>query len=102
MSFGRMISLAIAIVAVLAVFVEIPIVSDYAFWVLVVALIVWEAVHVPNTKRRFRWETMLVIVLLIVAIVAVFVYVPIVSDYAFWVLAVAYIVATGSTSFSSK
>ena len=35
MSFGRVASLVIAIVAVLAIFVEIPIVSDYAFWFLV-------------------------------------------------------------------
>jgi hypothetical protein len=37
MNFGRMVSLVIAIVAVLAVFVEIPIISDYAFWILAVA-----------------------------------------------------------------
>jgi hypothetical protein len=102
MSFGRMASLAIAIVAVLAIFVEIPIVSDYAFWVLVGALLVWEAVHTPNTKNRFRWQTMLSIVLLLVAIVGVFVEIPIVTDYAFWILAAAYLVSVGSTSFSSK
>jgi hypothetical protein len=54
MSFGRMISLVIAIVAVLRVFVEIPIVSDYAFWVLVGALLVWLAAHRLNPKNRFR------------------------------------------------
>jgi len=37
MSFGRMASLVIAIVAVLGVFIEIPIVSDFAFWVLAAA-----------------------------------------------------------------
>ena len=40
MNFGRMVSLVIAIVAVLGVFVEIPIVSDYAFWILVAAYLV--------------------------------------------------------------
>jgi hypothetical protein len=100
MSFGRMASLAIAIVAVLAIFVEIPIVSDYAFWVLVGALLVWEAVHTPNTKNRFRWQTMLSIVLLLVAIVGVFVEIPIVTDYAFWILAAAYLVSVGSSGFS--
>ena len=97
-----MASLVIAIVAVLAIFVEIPIVSDYAFWFLVGALLLWEAVHTPNTKNRFRWQTMLSIVLLLVAIVGVFVEIPIVTDYAFWILAAAYLVSVGSTSFSSK
>jgi carbon starvation protein CstA len=69
MSFGRVASLVIAIVAVLALFVEIPIVSDYAFWFLVGALIIWMGVHSQNTKNRFRWQTMLSIALLLVAIV---------------------------------
>ena len=102
MSFGRMASLLIAIVAVLAIFVEIPIVSDYAFWVLVGALLIWMGVHTPNTKIRFRMWTMLTIALLLVAIVGVFVEIPIITDYAFWILAAAYLVAVGSTSFSSK
>jgi hypothetical protein len=102
MSFGRMASLAIAIVAVLAIFVEIPIVSDYAFWVLVGALLVWMGVHTPNTKIRFRMWTMLTIALLLVAIVGVFVEIPIITDYAFWILAAAYLVSVGSTGFSSK
>jgi hypothetical protein len=102
MSFGRMASLLIAIVAVLAIFVEIPIVSDYAFWVLVGALLIWMGVHTPNTKIRFRGWTMLTIVLLLVAIVGVFVEIPIITDYAFWILAAAYLVSVGSTGFSSK
>ena len=102
MSFGRMASLVIAIVAVLAIFVEIPIVSDYAFWVLVGALLIWMGVHTPNTKIRFRGWTMLTIVLLLVAIVGVFVEIPIITDYAFWILAAAYLVSVGSTGFSSK
>jgi hypothetical protein len=102
MSFGRMASLVIAIVAVLAVFVEIPIVSDYAFWVLVGALVLEESIHTPKPKIRFRYWTMVTIVLLLVAIVGVFVEIPIVSAYAFWVLFVAYLLSVGSTSFSWK
>jgi hypothetical protein len=102
MSFGRVASLVIAIVAVLALFVEIPIVSDYAFWFLVGALLLEESIHTPNTKIRFRGWTMLTIVLLLVAIVGVFVEIPIVSAYAFWVLFVAYLLSVGSTSFSWK
>jgi hypothetical protein len=89
-------------VAVVGVFVEIPIVSDYAFWILIVALLVWMGSHIPNTKRRFRWETMLILALLILVIVSVFAYIPIVSDYAFWFLAVAYLAEGGGTSFTSK
>jgi hypothetical protein len=102
MSFGRVASLVIAIVAVLAIFVEIQIVSDYAFWFLVGALLIWEGVHPQNPKVRFRYWTMITIVLLLVAIVGVFVEIPIVSAYAFWVLFVAYLVSVGSTGFSSK
>lgn len=97
MSFGRMISLVIAIVAVLAVFVEIPVVSEYAFWVLVGAILVWEAVHRPNVKNWFRYWHMLSLLLLIASIVAVFVYIPILSDYAFWVLLIAYFILVGTS-----
>jgi hypothetical protein len=98
MSFGRMISLVITIVAVVGVFVEIPIVSDYAFWVLVGALLVWLGVHTENTKIRFRWQMMLEIALLLLAIVSIFVEIPIVSAYAFWVLLADYLFVAGNTS----
>jgi hypothetical protein len=97
MSFGRMASLVIAMVAVLAVFVEIPIVSDYAFWVLVGAYLVWLGVH-SKPKKSFRPGIMASIVLLLVAIVGVFVEIPIVTDYAFWVSAAAYLVQLSVTS----
>jgi hypothetical protein len=96
MSFGRMASLVIAIVAVLGVFVEIPIVSDYDFWILVGAVIIWHAVHAPS-KKAFKWGIMASLVLLLVAIVGVFVEIPIVSDYAFWILVAAYLVVVGVT-----
>jgi hypothetical protein len=54
MIFGRMLSLVTAIAAVLGLFVEIPIVSDYAFWVLVGALLVWWTVHRLDPKNHFR------------------------------------------------
>jgi hypothetical protein len=67
MSFGRMASLVIAIVAVLGVFIEIPIVSDFAFWVLAAAYFVWVGIHVP-VKNSFWPGLMASIVLLLVAI----------------------------------
>lgn len=92
-----MISLVIAIVAVVGVFVEIPVVSDYAFWVLVGAFLVWAAAHRANPKVSFRVWTMISLALLLVAIVGLFIEVPIVSTYAFWVLAAAYLISVGST-----
>jgi len=86
-----------AIAAIVGLFVEIPIVSDYAFWVLVGALLVWQAIHPFSKKNRFRVWVMVGIVLLLVAIVGVFVEIPIVTDYAFWILAAAYFVTVGNT-----
>jgi uncharacterized membrane protein YhaH (DUF805 family) len=96
MNFGRMVSIVIAIVAVLGVFVEIPIVSDYAFWILVAAVIIWHAVHTGSTNA-INWGAVTSLVLLLVAIVGVFVEIPIVSDYAFWILVAAYLVVVGVT-----
>jgi uncharacterized membrane protein YhaH (DUF805 family) len=96
MNFGRMVSLVLAIVAVLGVFVEIPIVSDYAFWILVGAVIIWHAVHTGSTNA-INWGAVTSLVLLLVAIVGVFVEIPIVSDYAFWILVAAYLVVVGVT-----
>jgi hypothetical protein len=91
MSFGTMASLVIAIAAVVGVFVEIPILSDYAFWVLFGAYIVWHGIYVKPGKS-IRWWTMFSLALLIVAIVGVFVEIPIITTYAFWVLFLAYLV----------
>jgi hypothetical protein len=102
MNFGRMVSIAIAMVAILGVFVEIPVVSDYAFWIMVVALLVWLAVHPQNPKNRFRLATMASISLLLVAIVGLFVGIPIISDYAFWILAAAYLVIVGNTKLLAE
>jgi hypothetical protein len=82
------------------VFVEIPVVSNYAFWVLVVAYLSWHVFHRHNAKNRFRWQIMVSLVLLFGAIVGVFADIPIISDYAFWVLLVAYLLIVGSTSFT--
>ena len=100
MSFGRMISLVIAIAAVVAVFVEIPYVSDYAFWVLLLAYLVWELFHKHNAKIRFRYPHMIELVLIMAAIVGLFVYIPILSDYAFWVLLIAYFISIGTSGHS--
>jgi len=97
MNFGRMASLVIAVAAVLGVFIEIPVVSDFAFWVLVAAYFVWVGIHAP-VKGAFSPGRMASIVLLLVAIAGLFIEIPIVSEYAFWVLAAAYLVMLGTTN----
>ena len=98
MFFGRIASLAMATAAVLGVFVEIPIVSDYAFWVLVGAYLLWLGTH--RWRRHFKPLLMLSIVLILLAIVGLCVEIPIVSDYAFWVMAANYLIIVSATGSS--
>jgi uncharacterized membrane protein HdeD (DUF308 family) len=51
MDWGFIASLVITILAVVSVFVEIPIVSDYAFWVLLGSYILVVGVAVENAKK---------------------------------------------------
>ena len=76
--------------AVVGVFVEIPILSNYTFWVLVGAYLLWLGVN-KRGARRFKGMLMVNILLTLAAIVGVFVEIPIVSNYAFWVVATAYV-----------
>jgi hypothetical protein len=45
MFFGRLVSFMMASAAIVGVFTEIPIISEYAFWVVVGASFHWLAVH---------------------------------------------------------
>jgi hypothetical protein len=93
---GRIASLVMSYAAVVGVFADIPIISNWAFWILVGAYLLWFAVH-----RLGRGPLlMLSIVLVLAAIVAVFVEIPIVSDYAFWVMAANYVVVVAGTGSS--
>jgi len=83
----RMASFVLAVVAVLAVFNEIPIVSSYAFWVLVGAYFLYIAAYKPYRM----WVRLVSLVLTLLAIVGVFVEIRIVSDFAFWVMAAAFL-----------
>jgi len=93
MFFGRVASLVMANAAVVGVFAYIWILSDWAFWILVGAYLLWFAVH-----RLGRGLLLMVsIVLALAAIVAVFVEIPIVSTYAFWVMAANYLLVVAGT-----
>ena len=85
--FARMASFVLAVVAVLAVFIEIPIVSNHAFWVLVVAYLL----YVARFRALLAPVRFVSLVLALLAIVGVFAEIRIVSDFAFWVMAAAFL-----------
>jgi hypothetical protein len=87
-----------ATAAVVGVFTEIPILSEYAFWVLLGAYFVWIAVH--RVSSGFKPLLMVSIVLLLVAIVGIFIEIPIVSDYVFWIMEANYLMIVAATGSS--
>ena len=93
MFFGRIASLMMSYAAVVGVFAYIWILSDWAFWILVGAYLLWFAVH----RLGRGMLLMLSIVLALAAIVAVFVEIPIVSNFAFWVMAANYLLVVAGT-----
>jgi hypothetical protein len=95
--FGRIAALVMAFAAVGGVFGEIPIISEWAFWFMVGAYLLWLGINRMHDTKRFRLQLILTIVLTMAAIVGVFVVIPIVSDYAFWVMAAAYVIIVAST-----
>jgi hypothetical protein len=94
--FGRIASLAMSYAAVAGVFAVIPIVSNWAFWFMVGAYLLWLGVGKLG-KRRVKVMLMLSIVLTLVAILALCVEIPIASDHAFWVMASSYVLMVAST-----
>ena len=98
MFFGRLVSLVMANAAIVGVFTEIPIISDYAFWVLVAAYFIWLAVH--RLHHRFKPLLIVSIVLILVAIVGVFVEIAFVSDYVFWIMEANYLMIVAATGSS--
>lgn len=54
------------------------------------------AYHVSKAGVQMHWGFIASLVIAILAIVGVFVDIPIVSNYAFWVMTVAYIVLAGA------
>jgi hypothetical protein len=94
--FGRIASQVMSHAAVAGVLIEIPIVSDYAFWFMVGAYLLWIAVGGPMAKR-FKVKLVLSILLTMAAVVGVFVEIPMVSNYAFWVMASSYVLMVAST-----
>ena len=74
--------------AVVGVFVDIPFVSNYAFWVAIAAYVI---LHWMNF-RGAHLPGILSLILLGLAVVGVFIEIPFVSHYAFWFAIAAYVV----------
>ena len=96
MFFGRIASLVMSYAAVVGVFVDIWVLSNWAFWIMVGAYLLWFAVH----RLGRGMMLMLSIILTLAAIVGVFVEIPIVSNYAFWVMAANYLLVVAGTGSS--
>jgi hypothetical protein len=77
-------SLLLLVLAIVGVFIGIPFVSNYAFWVAVAAYVIldWST----------NWPGILSLLLLGLAVVGVFIDIPFVSQYAFWVAIAAYVI----------
>ena len=61
------------------------------------AYLLWLAVNKMHSTKRFKLWLMITIALTASAIVGVFVEIPIVSKYAFWVMAASYVIIISST-----
>jgi hypothetical protein len=97
MFFGRIAAQLLAFAAIAGIFGEIPIVSEWAFWFMVGAYLLWLGVNRMHTTRRFKGVLVLTLLLTMAAIVGVFVEIPMVSKYAFWVMAASYVIIVAST-----
>ena len=69
MFFGRIAAQLLAFAAIAGVFGEIPIVSEWAFWFMVGAYLLWLAVNRMHDTRRIKWVLMLSLLLTMVAVV---------------------------------
>ena len=96
MFFGRIVSLAMANAAVVGVFTEIPIISEWAFWFTVGAYLLWLGVN-HRLENKFKVFLILSLLLTMVAIVGVFVEIPMVSNFAFWIMTASYVIIVSST-----
>jgi hypothetical protein len=102
MFFGRIAAQLLAFAAIAGVFGEIPIVSEWAFWFMVGAYLLWLGVNRMHDTKPIKLQLMVTIVLTMAAIVGVFVGIPIVSDFAFWIMAASYVIIVASTDIIRK
>jgi hypothetical protein len=89
---ARKASLVLLGLAIVGVFIEIPWVSNYAFWVAVAAYFIRDWTYAQGAGRLLVWAGVISLFLLMLAAVGVFVDIPVVSNFAFWLAVVAYLI----------
>ena len=97
MCFGCVVAQLLAFAAVAGVFGAVPDSERVALLVHGRGYLLWLAVDRMHSTRRIKPWLMVTIVLTGVAVVGVFVEIPIVSKYAFWIMAAAYVIMVAST-----
>jgi hypothetical protein len=85
------ISLFLLGLAVVGVFINIPIVSNYAFWFAVAAYVIRDWTFNTATAPVLVWAGVISLLAMLFALAGVFVNIPIVSNYAFWFVILAYV-----------
>ena len=86
-------SLLVLWLAVVGVFCEIPFVSNYAFWFAIAAYIVRDwTFNGAGGVALLIWTGVLSLLVMMLAVVGVFIEIPFVSRYAFWVAIAAYLI----------
>jgi hypothetical protein len=85
-------SLILLVLAIAGVCCDIPFVSNYAFWVVIFAYVILNWGGATLGVAGANWAGILSLVILILALVGVFVEIPFVSNYAFWIAIAAYII----------
>jgi hypothetical protein len=85
-------SLILLVLAIAAVCCYIPFVSNYAFWVVIAAYVLLNWGGATLGVAGANWAGILSLLILILGVVAVFVEIPFVSNYAFWFAVAAFII----------
>jgi hypothetical protein len=85
-------SLLLLMLALVGLCCDIPFVSNYAFWVVIAAYVILNWGGATLGAAGANWSGILSLLLLILAVVGVFIEIPFVSRYAFWVGIAAYII----------
>jgi hypothetical protein len=88
-----MLSLLVLMLAIVSVFIEIPVVSHYAFWVAIAAYAIRDwTFNGPGGVVLLIWAGVLSLLVMMLAVVGVFIEIPFVSNYAFWLVIAAYMI----------
>jgi hypothetical protein len=85
-------SLLLLMLAVVGVFIEIPFVSNYAFWFAIAAYVIRDWAFNDAQASLLIWTGALSVLVMMLAVVGVFIEIPFVSNYAFWFVIAAYMI----------